>query len=403
MAENRGSRSRPRSPIHRLLKHEAAPGLLLLACATLAIGLANSPLHHAFHAALHTQLPFVPLARFDTLHAWINDGLMAVFFFVVGLEIKREIVVGALSDARRRRLPVLAALAGMATPAVVFLAVTQGQAPGLGMLHRGWAIPAATDIAFAMGVLALIGRRVPPSIRLFLLTVAVVDDLGAVLVIAIFYTSGVAWAWLAGAAAVFAALLALNRARVSRIAPYAVLAILLWLCVLQSGVHATVAGVLAALTVPMKLDARGDCPLLRLEHRLVPWNGFLVVPLFGLANAGVALGQAGLAGVLAPLPLAIAAGLFVGKQAGVLGTVLGAERLGLAPRPAGAGVLHLWGMALLCGIGFTMSLFVAALAFPADAELVEQAKLGILAGSLLSALAGAAVLGLAPAAAARDR
>ncbi|NMN03292.1 NhaA family Na+:H+ antiporter [Novosphingobium sp. SG916] len=375
------------------MRHEATPGILLLACAALAIALANSPLHHAFHAALHTPLPAAPLAKLDTVHAWINDGLMAVFFFVVGLEIKRETVSGALSDARRRRLPVLAAMAGMAVPAIVFLAVSQGQS----MLHRGWAIPAATDIAFAMGVLALIGRRVPSSIRLFLLTVAVVDDLGAVLVIAFFYTSGVAWAWLAGAAAVFGVLLALNRAGASRVAPYAALGVLLWVCVLQSGVHATVAGVLAALTVPMKLDRHGDSPLLRLEHGLVPFNGFVVVPLFGLANAGVALGQAGLAGVLAPLPLAIAAGLFLGKQAGVLGAVLGAERLGLAPRPAGAGVLHIWGMALLCGIGFTMSLFIAALAFPADPDLVEQAKLGILGGSLLSALAGALVLRMAPA------
>ncbi|WP_169473747.1 MULTISPECIES: Na+/H+ antiporter NhaA [unclassified Novosphingobium] len=393
MAEKRGSPSRPRSPWRRLMRHEATPGILLLACAALAIALANSPLHHAFHAALHTPLPAAPLAKLDTVHAWINDGLMAVFFFVVGLEIKRETVSGALSDARRRRLPVLAAMAGMAVPAIVFLAVSQGQS----MLHRGWAIPAATDIAFAMGVLALIGRRVPSSIRLFLLTVAVVDDLGAVLVIAFFYTSGVAWAWLAGAAAVFGVLLALNRAGASRVAPYAALGVLLWVCVLQSGVHATVAGVLAALTVPMKLDRHGDSPLLRLEHGLVPFNGFVVVPLFGLANAGVALGQAGLAGVLAPLPLAIAAGLFLGKQAGVLGAVLGAERLGLAPRPAGAGVLHIWGMALLCGIGFTMSLFIAALAFPADPDLVEQAKLGILGGSLLSALAGALVLRMAPA------
>jgi len=177
---------------------------------------------------------------------------------------------------------------------------------------------------------------------------------------------------------------------------YAILGVALWICVLQSGVHATVAGVLAALCVPMKLDARGDSPLLRLEHRLVPVNGFVVVPLFGLANAGVDLRAAGLAAVMAPLPLAIAAGLFLGKQAGVLGAVLGAERLGLAPRPTGAGLLHLWGMALLCGIGFTMSLFIAALAFPADPALVEEAKLGILGGSLLSALAGAAVLRLAP-------
>ncbi len=392
MAEMRGSSHQPRSALRRVMRHEAAPGVLLLVCAALAIALANSPLHHAYHAALHHVLPVVVAPQLDSLHAWINDGLMAVFFFVVGLEIKREIISGALADARRRRLPVLAALAGMAVPALVFLAVSRD----FPMLHRGWAIPAATDIAFAMGVLALIGRRAPRSIRLFLLTVAVVDDLGAVVVIAIFYTSGVAWAWLAAAAVVFGAMILINRAGATRASTYAVFAVALWACVLQSGVHATVAGVLAALTVPMKLDARGDSPLLRLEHRLVPINGFVIVPLFGLANAGVDLRTTGLAGILAPLPLAIAAGLLLGKQVGVLGAVLGAERLGLAPRPAGARLMHLWGMALLCGIGFTMSLFIAALAFPAQPELVEQAKIGILGGSLLSALGGALVLRLAP-------
>jgi NhaA family Na+:H+ antiporter len=229
---------------------------------------------------------------------------MALFFFVVGLEIKREVVHGALADPRRRRLPVLAALAGMATPALVYLILAQGH-PGLA---RGWAIPAATDIAFAMGVLALVGARVPPSIRLFLLTVAVVDDLGAVVVIALFYTQGVAWGWLGGALAVLAALVACNRAGVSRIAPYGLLALALWLCVLHSGVHATVAGVLAALCVPMKLDAHGDSPLLRLEHALVPVNGFFVVPLFGMANAGVELGQMGLEAVFAPCRWRLRAG-----------------------------------------------------------------------------------------------
>jgi NhaA family Na+:H+ antiporter len=385
-------RSAP-SGLRALMRHEAAPGVLLLVCAALAVVLANSSAAHGWHALFHDNLAFTPIAHLGTLHAWINDGLMAVFFFVVGLEIKREVVSGALSDARRRRLPVIAALAGMAAPALVFLFVTRSTPA----LHGGWAIPAATDIAFAMGVLALIGRRVPPSIRLFLLTVAVVDDLGAVVVIALFYTSGVALGWLAAALAVLAVMIALNRRGVSHVAPYAVLAVLLWLAVLHSGVHATVAGVLAAMTVPMKLDKHGDSPLLRLEHALVPVNGFLVVPLFGLANAGVALGAGGLAAILDPLPMGIAAGLFVGKQAGVFGAVVGAERLGIAARPSGASLLHVWGLALLCGIGFTMSLFIAALAFPADPALVEEAKLGILGGSLLSALAGALMLRLAPA------
>lgn len=379
------------------MRHEASPGLLLIACAALAIVLANSPWHGGWHALFHAPLAASPVAHLGTLHAWINDGLMALFFFVVGLEIKREVVQGALSDARRRRLPVLAALAGMAAPALVYVAVTRLDGGSeAATLMRGWAIPAATDIAFAMGVLALLGRRVPPSVRLFLLTVAVVDDLGAVVVIALFYTAGVAWGWLAVAAAITAVMVACNRLKVLHIAPYVALAVLLWLAVLHSGVHATVAGVVAAMTVPLALDRHGDSPLLRLEHALVPVNGFVVVPLFGLANAGVALGGNGLAGALAPLPLAIAGGLFLGKQAGVLGAVLGAERLGLAPRPAGTQLVHVWGMALLCGIGFTMSLFIAGLAFPGNPLLVEEAKIGILGGSLLSALAGALVLRLAP-------
>ncbi len=376
----------------RLFGGEAGAGVLLIAVAAAAILLANSPLSGAYHAALHTPLPWTPIAKLDTLHLWINDAAMAVFFFVVGLEIKREVLDGELSSPQRRRLPVLAAACGMAMPALVFLVVGGGDP----VLRRGWAIPAATDIAFALGVLALLGKRALPSLRLFLLTVAIADDLGAVAIIALFYTSGLKLAWLGAAAVVLALLAALNLLRVRRGLPYAVLGCALWFAVLHSGVHATVAGVLAALTVPMALDGRGDSLLLRMEHALAPVSAYAIVPLFGLANAGVSLSGIGLAGVFAPLPLGIALGLFLGKQIGVLGAIALAERAGFAARPAGASWRQLWGMALLCGIGFTMSLFIGQLAFPGNAALIEEAKLGVLMGSLLSALAGYAVLRSAP-------
>jgi NhaA family Na+:H+ antiporter len=383
--------NRMASALTRLFGGEAGSGLLLIAVAAAAMALANSPLAPAYHGLFHGALGVTPVAKLDTAHLWINDALMAVFFFVVGLEIKREVLDGELSTPARRRLPVLAALAGMATPAAVYLIIAGGE-PGL---SRGWAIPAATDIAFALGVLALLGRRAPASLRLFLLTVAIVDDLGAVAIIALFYTAKLKLAWLGAAAAVLAVMALANRLRVASGWIFAPLAVLLWYCVLHSGVHATVAGVLAAFTIPLRLDRHRDSLLLRMEHALVPWNAYVIVPLFGFANAGVALGGAGLAGLLAPLPLAVAAGLFIGKQAGILAAILLAEKTGFAHRPEGAGTLQLWGMALLCGIGFTMSLFIGALAFPGDPLLVDEAKIGVLAGSLLSALAGYGVLRLA--------
>lgn len=377
-----------RPQVQRWMDNEAAPGIVLIACAAIALAAANSSLSGPWHDVFHHHLAWSPIAKLDTLHAWINDGLMAVFFFVVGLEIKRETIAGDLADPLRRRLPVIAALAGMIGPAAVFLAITNGDAALLG----GWAIPAATDIAFAMGILALVGRNVPPSVRLFLLTVAIVDDLGAVAIIAVFYTSTVSLVWLIAGGAMLGVMIAFNRFGIRHPLVYAFGALALWFAILHSGVHATVAGVLAAFTVPMALNHKAHSTLLRMEHALVRPNGFIIVPLFGLANAGVALGTGSL---MAPLPLGIAAGLFVGKQAGILGAILICERLGIAPRPVGTSLAHLWGLALLCGIGFTMSLFIAALAFPAAPMLVDEAKLGILAGSALSALAGAVVLRLA--------
>jgi NhaA family Na+:H+ antiporter len=375
----------------RVFGGEAGAGLLLIALAGLAMIAANSPMATAYHGLFHGTLPWTPIAKLNTAHLWINDALMALFFFVVGLEIKREVLDGELASPARRRLPIMAAAAGMVVPALVYLAVA-GTEPAL---RPGWAIPAATDIAFALGVLALLGRRAPPSLRLFLLTVAIVDDLGAVMIIALFYTASLKLGWLALAAGLLGAMAWLGRRGETRGWPYAALAVALWFAVLHSGVHATVAGVVAALTIPLRLDRRGDSLLLRMEHVLAPLSAYLVVPLFGFANAGVALTGLTLADLAAPLPLGIALGLLLGKQAGILGAIWAAQRFGLAQRPVGASWMQLWGMALLCGIGFTMSLFIAGLGFPADPALIEEAKLGVLLGSLLSAILGYLVLRLA--------
>ncbi|MDE8652645.1 Na+/H+ antiporter NhaA [Novosphingobium album (ex Liu et al. 2023)] len=391
MPSRRHFANRLASALNRMLGGEAAGGIILIAAAAAAILAANSPLQHDYHDLFHDAWGWTPIARLDTLHLWINDGLMAVFFFVVGLEIKREILDGELSNAKRRRLPVMAAAAGMAAPALVYLLVAGSNGP----VQRGWAIPAATDIAFAVGVLGLLGKRVPASLRLFLLTVAIVDDLGAVAIIALFYTAQIDLAWGIAALLVLAALIAANRRGVRSYPLFIALGLTLWFCVLNSGIHATIAGVVFAFTIPLRIGRRGDSMLLRLEHALVPWNSFLIVPLFGFANAGVALAGIGVDGLTDPVPLGIALGLFVGKQAGIFAALVIADRIGFAPRPAGTSWTQLWGMAVLCGIGFTMSLFIGALAFPAHPALIEEAKLGVLIGSLLSSLLGYAILRLA--------
>ena len=381
---------RPISALREFLQEEAASGVVLIAAAVIALVLANLPATaDAYHHLLHLRAGPVLSDHLGpmTVHLWINDGLMALFFLLVGLEVKREVVTGRLARPDARRLPVIAAIAGMAVPAIVYLTVV-GDAPGL---QRGWAIPAATDIAFALGVLALLGRRVPPALKLLLTTVAIVDDMGAVAIIALAYTGHIAVAPLAAALVVLALLYVLGRRGVGALWPYLVLIALLWLFVLQSGVHATIAGVLGAAFVPVRGK---DAPLPRLEHKLHPWVAFGVVPLFALANAGVPLGGAG-AALGTPLVLAIAGGLVIGKQLGILGAVWGAVRLGIAPRPAGVSWLQMWGMALVAGIGFTMSLFIGALAF-VDAGQADAVKIGVLIGSLVSALAGTTVLLLAP-------
>jgi NhaA family Na+:H+ antiporter len=375
-----------------LLASEAGGGIVLMASAALALGVANSPLAPAYFALLKTYLG--PL---NLLH-WINDGLMALFFLLVGLEIKRELLDGQLRTWPDRILPGVAAIGGMAMPALVYVAVNWSSPETL----RGWAIPAATDIAFALGVLALIGRRVPVSLKIFLTALAILDDLGAVVIIALFYTANLDGYSLLVALFVFGLLRGLNAFGYGKLAPYLVLGAVLWVLMLKSGVHATIAGVLLAFTIPLRptpgRPEAADSPLHRLEHGLAPWTAFVVLPIFGFANAGVSL--AGVSGhmLLEPVTLGVALGLFLGKQIGVFGAVVALVRLGWAKRPAHASWAHVYGMSLLCGIGFTMSLFIGLLAFVGRPDLESETKIGVLAGSLICMTLGAVVLRLAPSA-----
>ncbi|HQV02852.1 MULTISPECIES: Na+/H+ antiporter NhaA [unclassified Novosphingobium] len=388
------STSRSNSALRDFLASEAAGGVILMLVAILAMVVANSPLADSYFNLLHAETGPVLSDKLGpmTVHLWINDALMAVFFLLVGLEIKREFVDGRLVTWQQRRLPFIAALGGMAAPALVFLAFT-ASAPALA---RGWAIPAATDIAFAIGVMALLGSRVPTALKLFLTTVAIVDDMGAVVIIALAYTASIKGLALLAAAAILGGMMLLNRTGVRHLAPYLAGFALLWFAVLVSGVHATIAGVLAAFTVPVvaspgKPDSP-DSPLHRLEHGLHPWSAFLIVPLFGFANAGISLKGFSLGTLLQPLPLGIAAGLFLGKQLGIFSSIWIAVKLGIAQRPRGSTWLQVYGLSALCGIGFTMSLFIGMLAFATTPELVEEAKLGVMAGSLLAGVLGFLVL-----------
>jgi Na+:H+ antiporter, NhaA family len=381
------------SALRDFLRSEAAGGLILMFTAALAIVLANSPFSddyfHGIHAVTGPELS--PKLGPMTLHLWINDGLMAIFFMLVGLEIKREFVDGHLSTWAERRLPVIAAVSGMIVPAAIYLLVAGGNP----LLIRGWAIPAATDIAFALAVLALLGSRAPTSLKLFLTTVAIVDDVGAVAIIALFYTAQLHLTALAAAALIWGVMIMLNRLHVAMIWPYLILAILLWYATLLSGVHATIAGVLAAFAIPFRRtiaapDARHSV-LHRIEHMLAKPVAFIIVPLFGFANAGVSLKGIGISGLAAPLPLAIALGLFLGKQIGIFASVWGCAKSGIAARPKDASWSQVYGVALLCGIGFTMSLFIGGLAFSGDAQ-SQAVKIGVLLGSVVSAIAGWLVL-----------
>jgi NhaA family Na+:H+ antiporter len=380
---------RPSSLFRSFLKGEASGGVVLMAAAAFGLIVANSALAPAYFAVLKTYVAGL------SVHHWINDALMALFFLLVGLEIKREFLDGQLARWSQRILPGLAALGGMVAPALIYVAFNAGHPETL----RGWAIPAATDIAFALGVLALLGKRVPLSLKVFLTAVAIIDDLLAVIVIALFYTEELSLFWLGLGGGALVALVLLNRLKVMALLPYLLVGTLLWFLVLKSGVHATLAGVALALTIPLTpspaVPDAADSPLHVLEHALHPWVAFLVVPVFGFANAGVSLTGMSWAALLAPVPIGVAAGLFLGKQLGVFGVTWLAIRLGLAERPARASFAQIYGVALLAGIGFTMSLFIGMLAFEASEALQAAVKIGVLAGSLLSALCGAILLVLA--------
>ena len=378
----------------RLLAHESAGGVLLALAAAMALGISNSPWRGLYEAVVQAPVE-LRLGAWLTLAkpavVWVNDLWMAVFFLLVGLEIKRELLQGELADRRQALLPALAALGGMLVPALLYTLFNRGDATAL----RGWAIPAATDIAFAVGIVTLLGRRVPASLKVFLTAVAIIDDLGAIVVIALFYTEKLSWPMLLAAACCIAALAALNRAGVRRTDLYLALGLLLWLCVLKSGVHATLAGVVTALAIPLRAVA-GRSPAEQLAHGLQPWVALGILPVFAFCNAGVSLDGVHLATLAEGIPLGIAAGLLLGKAVGVFGSLWLMVRLGLAAWPAGASVLQCLGVAVLCGIGFTMSLFIGGLAFDGLGPAYDkQVKLGVLVGSSLSALAGTAILVLA--------
>lgn len=382
-AQKSPARSSALAFLSRFFAAESAGGLILMASAFAALVVANSPLSADYFSTLHVK--FLGLS----VEHWINDGLMAVFFMLVGLEIKREMLVGQLSSWSQRALPGFAALGGMLVPALIYLAINWGNAVTLG----GWAIPAATDIAFALGVLSLLGKRVPVSTKIFLSALAILDDLGAVVIIALFYTSGLSVTMLLASLAVTALLVVFNRCGVKRLLPYLLAGGLLWFFMLQSGIHATLAGVILALCIPLgDPDNESRSPLLRLEGRLHPWVAFAIVPIFGFANAGVSLAGISPDNLVDPVPLGVALGLLLGKQIGVFGLAALAIRSGLAKLPTGCGWLQLYGTALLCGIGFTMSLFIGTLAFPGSQHLVDEVKVGVLIGSVLSAILGVVVM-----------
>ncbi|MDX2258638.1 MAG: Na+/H+ antiporter NhaA [Hyphomicrobiaceae bacterium] len=370
--------------------HQAAGGIVLMAAAVLAILLANSPLQWLYAGFNETPVAVRvgPLALEKPLLLWINDGLMAIFFFLVGLEIKKELLEGRLATFQSAALPAFAAVGGMLVPALIYVAINWNDPTAL----RGWAIPAATDIAFALGVLALLGPRVPAALKVFLLALAIIDDLGAVIIIALFYTSDLSMTALQLALAGVVGLALLNWFGVARLTPYVLVGIFLWVCVLKSGVHATLAGVVVALFIPMRDPADAShSPVKEVEHGLAPWVAFGIMPVFAFANAGVSLSGLSFADVFAGIPLGIALGLFIGKQIGIVGLSWLAVRAGIATLPEGLDWRHIYGASLLAGIGFTMSLFIGTLAFPDDSS-AAAVRIGVLGGTLLSGVAGYFVL-----------
>ncbi|MGC9423142.1 Na+/H+ antiporter NhaA [Vibrio sp.] len=360
-------------------KSEAAGGVLLVFAAVAAMLIANSPLNELYQHVLHA-----PVLGMSVAH-WVNDGLMALFFLLIGLEVKRELIEGSLKSKEQALFPAIAALGGMLAPALVYMMFNSADP----MASQGWAIPAATDIAFALGIMALLGNRVPVSLKAFLLALAIIDDLGVIIIIALFYTSDLSLVALGLSVIAIGGLYLLNRYRVTQTAPYLIVGAILWFAVLQSGVHATLAGVIVGFAIPLKGKHVGHSPLKRLEHRLHPWSTFLILPLFALANAGISLAGISISGLTSTLPIGVALGLFVGKPLGIFTFSWISVKLGMTKLPEGIDIRHIFAVSVLCGIGFTMSIFISSLAFGSNYILLDNyARLGILMGSTTAALAG---------------
>ena len=382
--------------LKEFFRFEAASGVLLLVATVLAMVVENSPARIYYDGLLGVPVE-VRVGEFEIakpLLLWINDGLMAIFFFLIGLELKRESLSGELSDLSQVVLPVIAAVGGIAVPAVIYSYINWGDPVAL----KGWAIPSATDIAFALGVLALLGSRIPTSLKLFVMTLAIIDDLGAIIIIALFYTADLSVQSLILALSAVFALFIMNRKGVLGLTPYLLVGLVLWVAVLKSGVHATLAGVVVAFFIPFRcLPGESKTQLEKLEHDLHPAVAFGILPLFAFANTGIPFGDLSVDMLLHPVPLGIALGLFIGKQVGVFGFSWLAIKLGLAKMPSGVSMMQLYGAALLCGIGFTMSLFIGSLAFEQGGpDYQVDDRLGILLGSLISGVLGYLVLRYGP-------
>lgn len=378
--------------IRQFLRQEAAGGIILIITAVLALLMANSSLHGLYQSFLNlpVMISVSSLEIAKPLLLWINDGLMAIFFLVVGLEVKRELIQGSLAGRDKAIFPAIAALGGMLAPALIYLLFNGADE----VTRQGWAIPAATDIAFALGVMALLGNRVPTSLKVFLLALAIIDDLGVIIIIALFYTQQVSMVALGIAAAAIVLLALMNCRGVGKTSLYMMVGLVLWVAILKSGVHATLAGVIVGFMIPLNTK-QGDSPSEILEHELHPWVAFLILPLFAFANAGVPLQGVSLSGLTSLLPMGIAAGLFLGKPLGIFMFSWLAVKMGIAKLPEGIGFKHVFSVSVLCGIGFTMSIFIASLAFAeAEAALITYSKLGILSGSTAAAIIGYILLRL---------
>ncbi|WP_281648737.1 Na+/H+ antiporter NhaA [Parendozoicomonas sp. Alg238-R29] len=378
--------------IQRFLHKDTSVGILLVGAAILAMLAANTPLDTFYNMLLSVPITVAigALEISKPMLLWINDGLMALFFLLIGLEVKREFISGELSSRSQIVLPAVAAVGGMVVPALFYIVLNYDNPIAI----KGWAIPTATDIAFSLGVLALLGSRVPPALKIFLMALAIIDDLGAIIIIALFYTSELSTISIVLASICLVVLVFFNRAGVTRLGPYMFVGVIMWTCVLKSGVHATLAGVALAFTIPLRaLNEDGRSPLVELEHKLHSWVNFFILPLFAFANAGVAMSWAQVQGLMDPSPLGVITGLFLGKQIGVFLFTAVTIKFGFARLPTGTKWLHIYGMSLLCGIGFTMSLFIGSLAFETTgAEYLIADRAGILVGSFLSAVIGFLVL-----------